>query len=86
MRRQKKISEAIGGVNMFNAPIKVLILEHYAEVIKKEPLFTEGAYELLKANTGTVIHKFDVNNPKDMELYKAKNSTENGGQVFYGKL
>lgn len=71
---------------MFNAPIKALILEHYAETIKNDPLFSEGAYELLKASTGTVIHKFDVNNPKDMELYKAKNSTENGGQVFYGKL
>lgn len=75
----KKISEAITPVDIFNAPILVLLLEDYAEEIKKIPEYSNEAYLFLRevVQHKTICTKYEENTSDDKEK---------GEKIYYGKL
>lgn len=75
----KKIAEAINPINAINAPMLVILLEDYAEGIKKIPDYSEEAYLALRA---LASHETKCNVYEE----KTQDNQEKGETIYYGKL
>lgn len=75
----KKIAEAINPINAINAPMLVVLLEDYAEGIKKMSDYSEEAYLALRM---LISNETRCNDHEE----KTQDNQEKGETIYYGKL
>lgn len=82
-----KISVALEPLNIYTMPIAAVILENYAEAIKKTEVFSEEAYDFAKAVLGSEDHVFEdtEENRPTIEALR-KHALGEGKEIFRGKL
>lgn len=82
-----KISDALGALDMYTMPIAAVILENYAEAIKKTEAFSEEAYNMLRLVLDSEAHILkDTEKNKMMVEVLKKQALGEGKEIFRGKL